>query len=400
MNEQPRRADSAAILWGFAALVLTGCTPAGWNSTPPETTPAGTITVQPVSQVVPPGQTATFTVTATPTGSGSLNYRWTENGVDIPGATGASYTTAPAVPSANGSNLVGTFQVGITNGDDFPVLSQTVTLEVGPREPKQGDLRYLLLQQVPASDLGEEIGVEFCCGESVGNALGSGISMGSSGAWSASDQYLNTPSGFSMNYTTGGYPTFASDLQSDAAPNIVLTSLDLEPNSVYAVSWVQTTQPGGFDYRLDPVVSPGTGQTSQMQAQAVLDGTQSRIVTAVSFDASGSVNLISYGWQGDTTTEYEAQTVLIPPGSGVVPAVQTAATTLASEGYFISAFGGDDTYGYVLVGMRVQGDSYPRPIKVETGLGGTVAATDPTSANFTLVAWLVQYGNDLFLFEQ
>ena len=164
--------------------------------------------------------------------------------------------------------------------------------------------------------------------------------------------------GLSMYYQPGNYSTFQSDLESYSAPNVVFTSLDLDPvEGFYAVSWVQTTQAGGFDYRIDPLIPPGANQQTQIQAQATLDGTESRVITAVSFDASGNAVLISYGWAGDTTTVYEAQTTVVPASE-----VLAAATNLAGQGYFISAFGGNDTDGYVLVGMRVRGDSLPRPI--------------------------------------
>jgi hypothetical protein len=407
-----RRACLMVGLWGSAALLLTGCTPNGWYSTPPTIYPI-TFTTQPMSQVVPPGETATFTAIAT--SSQPLTYQWTENGIVIPGATSTSYTTPPVTLVANGSTLIGTFALRAMNDSSVGfnvVSSQSATLEIGPRMPKPGDLRYLLFQQVPSSDLGADSPLS---GPSTwaSNALGSPLSMGSSvdcdghylgASWSSTSQFLITPSPYSMYYYEQGYPSFASDLQSLSTPNVVLTSLDLEPEcSVYAVSWVQTTQSDGFDYRLDPVIPPGTGQQSQIQAQAALDGAQSRIVTAVSFDASGSANLISYGWQGDTTTVYEAQTTLVPPGSNVTAAVAAAANTLANQGYFISAFGGNDTEGYILVGMRVQGDSYPRPIQMQTftlGTSGTTPATNPTIANYTVVAWLQELGNDVIILEQ
>jgi hypothetical protein len=36
------------------------------------------------------------------------------------------------------------------------------------------------------------------------------------------------------------------------------------------------------------------------------------------------------------------------------------AYNLGNTGYFISAFGGNNTDGYLLVGMRVKGDTLPR----------------------------------------
>jgi hypothetical protein len=56
------------------------------------------ITVQPKTQNVSSGQTATFSVSAT--GTLPLSYQWKKNNANISGATGASYTT-PAVTPAN-----------------------------------------------------------------------------------------------------------------------------------------------------------------------------------------------------------------------------------------------------------------------------------------------------------
>ena len=147
------------------------------------------------------------------------------------------------------------------------------------------------------------------------------------------------------------------------------------------------TQAGGFDYRLDPAVPPGANQQAQIQAQATLDGTESRVITAVSFDASGNAVLISYGWTGDTTTVYEAQTTVVQ-ASGVL----ATATNLAGEGYFIGAFGGNDTDGYVLVGMRVQGDILLRPI------GQTVNST--AMPYYSPVLYLFDEGYDMAVYEQ
>ena len=169
-----------------------------------------------------------------------------------------------------------------------------------------------------------------------------------------------------MSYESDSYSNFATDLQPSAlqaivAPSVVIDSLDFEPaNGLFATAYVQATQylhqAGGFDYRLE-VVSP-----DQLQTTVADDGAQSRVVTAVSFDANHQANVISYGWTGDTTTIYEAQTVIAHSASEIVD----QAETLAAEGYFISAFGGNDNDGYMLIGMRVQGDTMARPIYVTT----------------------------------
>ena len=60
-----------------------------------------TITTQPADKTVRAGPTAKFSVTAT--GTAPLHYQWTKNGVNITGATKASYTTPPTTAADNGS---------------------------------------------------------------------------------------------------------------------------------------------------------------------------------------------------------------------------------------------------------------------------------------------------------
>jgi hypothetical protein len=62
-----------------------------------------TITSQPVSQTVTAGQTATFSVSAT--GSFSIAYQWRKNGVNISGATAATYTTPVTTTADNGAQF-------------------------------------------------------------------------------------------------------------------------------------------------------------------------------------------------------------------------------------------------------------------------------------------------------
>jgi hypothetical protein len=70
--------------------------------------PAPVITTEPVSQIKCPGSSATFTVVA----SGSeLTYQWKKDGMDIPGATSASYTIANVQASDAAA-----YSVVVTNG--------------------------------------------------------------------------------------------------------------------------------------------------------------------------------------------------------------------------------------------------------------------------------------------
>jgi glucose/arabinose dehydrogenase len=74
----------------------------------PSVTSAPTISVQPEDETVAAGQTATFSVTA---GGSGLNYQWQRNGVDIAGATAATYTRSNVPLSDDGA----TFRCVVTN---------------------------------------------------------------------------------------------------------------------------------------------------------------------------------------------------------------------------------------------------------------------------------------------
>jgi hypothetical protein len=378
---------SAIALLACTALLLTGCGSGSGSPPPPPPGQAVAITVQPLSQTVPIGETATFTVTAT--GTAPLSYQWSEDGVEIAGATSASYTTPAIALDESGSTSIGSYQVTVSNASSS-ATSSAAALTAGPRSPKAGDLRYLLFEQVdiPGMDTAD-IGVgDFATLAEYGNALGTPLQMGMCSlndgcGWSFTVYSLPTSmTGLTMWYNCGfdnlgnRYPSIASDLQSIAASNVVITSLDIEAIvGTFAVSWVETAQAGRFDYRLEVVPQ------AQMQATVAADGAESRVITAVSFDALGNANLISYGWTGDSTTVYETQTVVAAPDN-----VANQATILADEGYAISAFGGNDTDGYILVGTRVAGDTLPRPVEVTTRTGIT-PPTNPSSAYYTTVAF-------------
>ncbi len=74
------------------------------------------ISTQPANQTVTAGQTATFAVVAT--GSGTLSYQWKKNGTAITGATGASYTTPATVAGDNGASFTVTVTDSVTRQCD------------------------------------------------------------------------------------------------------------------------------------------------------------------------------------------------------------------------------------------------------------------------------------------
>jgi lipid A 3-O-deacylase PagL/Ig-like domain-containing protein/outer membrane protein with beta-barrel domain len=95
-------------------------------STGSDSAPAApSITSQPISQSVNPGQTATFNVGAT--GTAPLTYQWMRNGTVIPGATSPAYTTPAAAVEENGAQFSVTISNPIGNATSS---SATLTVNV------------------------------------------------------------------------------------------------------------------------------------------------------------------------------------------------------------------------------------------------------------------------------
>jgi hypothetical protein len=130
------------IAWGriglagccvFAAVLsivgMSGCSGGFQGAAPsaPTTESAPTVT-HPSSVTVVPGQTATFSVVAS--GTGPFTYQWYENGVAIPGATQASYTTSVTASSQSGA----VFTVVVSNAAGS-VTSAPATLTVQSAAP-------------------------------------------------------------------------------------------------------------------------------------------------------------------------------------------------------------------------------------------------------------------------
>ena len=342
---------------------------------------APAISMQPVAQSVPMGLSAAFSVSAA---GSALQYQWAKNNVIIAGATGSSYATPATAFADSGAS----FTVTVSNSAGS-VVSGAASLTVTARAPTAGDLRFqqvdagatvngwgnagaglsTLLIPRGAEDFSPSLGTPFYVGAA--DCAVPPVTDGTGCSWAFTEQPY-APAAMSpaliAGYGSGEYQDLQADLADptwpsqfmDTTPNssaAVITSLDLEQTSVlFALSWTQSTQPTAFDRHMSSVTP------ENLQAAATQEGAASRVITALSND-NGQIVYLSYGWQADTATLYEAQVVSAPTSGAVA-----AAANLAAQGYIITASGlADDAGDVLLVGTRVQGDTLPRPFVAAQG---------------------------------
>lgn len=371
-NDQRRVWRTALSTLGLLLLLLV----AGCGSAPavPPTSPA--IVTQPAAQSTPLGEFATFTVVAS--GSAPLTYQWNEAGSPLPGATSATYVT-PAVQASDSGSA---FTVVVANAGGS-VTSKSATLTVGPRSPKQGDLRF---NQVDAPAWAEGIqpgGIatrllpfdQAQYTNFVGGPfqLGPGLCLQET-QYDCQWFYEAAPlplgvTGLVYTYQSDALENLEPDMASFSTANSIVTTLDEEPaNDIFAVGYASTTQTTGFAMTVSNVA------LADLESVSTELGAESQVITAISFNASGQLDVLSYSWQSDPSTVYDAQVA-----TTTFEAVPSAAQQLAADGYIITAFGGNSTDGLVLVGTKVHGDTLPRPIIVGSSF-------EQESAGFAQVA--------------
>lgn len=127
--------DNLAVGWAKSGQptnapseVIPGTFLSPWS-----TVQAPSITTQPSNTSVTAGQTATFVVRAI--GTPAPTFQWQKNGVTIPGATSAAYTTPPTTPSDHNS----TFRVVVTISAGS-VTSTAAILTVGSAQQINGKI--------------------------------------------------------------------------------------------------------------------------------------------------------------------------------------------------------------------------------------------------------------------
>jgi hypothetical protein len=349
---------------------------------------APSFTTQPMSQSIPVGQIATFSAIAS--GTAPLHFQWSKGGIEINGATGSSYMTPAVMPTDSGSS----FTVTVTNNFGS-ATSNAALLTALPRAPLMGDWRFQGMDTAAGTvaahtnivsfstnTIPNSLGTPLVVGLQFGDACGTTDPLDCAWLFSLFSPPVGTTYPTTV-YSSDLFSNLESDLSNLETGKIVVTSFDLEEaNQTFAVGYLETSE-AGFQFASE-TVSP-----NQLQATAIQLGAGNRVITALSYDAAGNVFVISYGWQADTATKYEAQAVIIPSTSTTVAtasstAIAAAFTSLADQGYIITAMGGNASNGLLIVGTRVLGDVLPRPIQVslQGGNQGQVSsALQPITGN-------------------
>ena len=161
---------------------------------------------------------------------------------------------------------------------------------------------------------------------------------------------------FTALFRSGFYENLKSDLAA-LNPTVVVTSLNLNVNPVagsnfYALAALQESGTDQFSVNMQVVPA------ANLPAYASQEGAQGRVITAMDWVDSATLEVLSYGRQNDNSV-YETQTIVSATGdpSG------GAAANLAAAGYFITAATGSRpsaTTGFVLAGTRLKGNTAPR----------------------------------------
>ncbi len=115
-------------------------------------------------------------------------------------------------------------------------------------------------------------------------------------------------------------------------------------------------------------------------------GLEGRVVTVISLTGT-QVSYLAYSWSKDPAETFDTASITCPL-TGVV----TASSTLASLGYFVTAVGGNNADGFIVVGTKHAGDSMPRDFlsndDVQARTNGTGLITPLSKGGYGIVAYL------------
>jgi hypothetical protein len=187
-----------------------------------------TIDTQPADKTVNEGETAGFTLSATPPSGKTISYRWqksTDHGhtwADIPGASGASYTTAAVYYADNGTE----YRCIVSNlADNTSVTSNEVSLTViDTNPPVLSNVTAVAAFGDGISATGSEAGTLYLVPKT-GTIYTTKAALDNAAGVIKADCAANTPKALNASgCTTGFYQVYAVD----QSGNVSAASADIE----------------------------------------------------------------------------------------------------------------------------------------------------------------------------
>jgi hypothetical protein len=307
--------------------------------------PAPVITSQPTSQVVCPNTSGSVTFTVTATGAGPI-YQWRKNGIDIPGATSASYTINNVVTADAGA-----YDVMVSNPAGS-VLSNTVYLNAFiSLNPSSASVCINSAATISASANGGSITYQWYSNTTNSSTGGSIIP----GATSSSYAPPTTPAGVKYYYATaitngqsctavstsaaaitvnatsvGGTASTSQPICSGSTATISLSG------STGSIQWEESSNGNTWT-----TVTAGTGGTSSTYTTAILTATtyyRAKVTSGVCADAYSNIITVNVNPPSNAGTASANQVVCAgTPAtvsiSGFVGAIQWQQSTNGTTGW-------------------------------------------------------------------
>ncbi len=293
------------------------------------------ITVQPASQSIASGSSATFSVTAT--GSATLAYQWKKNGTAISGATASSYTIFGVVPADAAD-----YTVTVSNGAGTVTSdAATLTVLVAPAittSPSSQTIAVGASATFTVVATGNPLNYQWHRnGADIAGATASSLTL--SGASAADDG----------NYTV----TVSNSLGSVTSSAATLTVLN--PPAITTQPQAQSVEAGtGATFS---VTASGDAPSYQWQKDGVaITGATAATFTITSTSASdaGNYAVVVSNPVGSVTSDTASLTVAVPPTITADPQAQNA-NAGDSVTFTVSATGSPLTYQWQKDGVDITG---------------------------------------------
>ena len=318
---------------------------------------APAITSQPANQSVIVGQTATFSVTAT--GNPTPTFQWRKAGLNIGGATAATYTTPVTVIDDDGSS----FDVVVSNGIGSPATSLAAILSVAA-----APVTPVFLTQ-PASQT---------------IVAGSSVTFTSNASGTPTPTYqwkkdgTNIGGATSSSYTiatvtsvdAGNYTVVATNSQGSATSNVAALTVNYAP--------VITVQP------TSQTVSQGTNVTFSVAANAVppVTGYQWR------FNGSNIVGATSSSYTQNSVSTGNNGSYDVVVTNSVGSTTSSAATLTVTLTYSISGRVTSPNNGSGIPGVVISANTTPTATTATTNGNGDYTLSGFANGTYTLTPTL------------